>query len=155
MSESQGGNVATGINYITYDPTDNSFIASDKSVTSAGGQGGGMGGGGFGGGAGGASSSGLYRGAPPARLRVDLEARRKEERYLAVVAQKLRVGTGKVEVMVWLDDFKPETLSALAKAGLTVADQSKPLKVVFGACTKEALKRLAEIKAVRAIDPLE
>ncbi len=75
--------------------------------------------------------------------------------YKAKVAKKLRdVATGEVEVQVRLDKLTDTVIEKLKEAGLKVDDKDAGLKVVFGRCDVAALKKLAKLDAVIAIDPL-
>lgn len=70
------------------------------------------------------------------------------------VDKTLHKAKGKVEVQVFVDKLDADTVKALQKAGLTVADQDKNLKVVFGEIDAAKLKELAKVEAVVTIKPL-
>jgi Ca-activated chloride channel homolog len=70
------------------------------------------------------------------------------------VAKSIRSAKGTVEVQVWLMDLKPETLAALKKLNLIVDAEDKGLNLVFGRCDARFLAELAQLQAVKRIEPI-
>lgn len=67
----------------------------------------------------------------------------------------LKVKSGTIEIRVWLKDASTTIIAALKKAGMTVEETDKGLKVSFGTISVTKLEALAKIKEVIRIEPLD
>jgi len=72
-----------------------------------------------------------------------------------VVDKRLRSAKGKVEVMIFLNKADADTIANLKLLGLTIAETDKKMMIVFGACDASALKKLADLREVDRISPLQ
>jgi Ca-activated chloride channel family protein len=79
---------------------------------------------------------------------------RRLEIFNSKVDSKLRRAAGLVEVEIWMEDLTDATMAKLKAAGLSIDEQAKSLKVVFGRCDSKALMELAQLEKVVRIEPI-
>jgi Ca-activated chloride channel family protein len=138
-----------GVNPAPTSPQYATFAAASPSLMRAGNPGG------FGGG-GGAQSGGI---GGFSSKQADHKERTQDQALRPKPAEKiensLRTAKGSVEVMVWLHDLQPATLTKLKELGFKVAESDKGLVLLIGSCPASVLEKIASLEQVRRIEPLK
>lgn len=115
----------TGVAYLSYDPTDNSFILDEKALAKL----------------------------PPEEQK-KIRAQQEKMTFESKVAKSLRNKKGMLELQLWMTDLSDEAVAELKKLGFAVDAKAKDLKVVFGRCDAAKLHALAMNKYVKRVEPI-
>lgn len=79
---------------------------------------------------------------------------RKKFRYETRVAKELREKSGKVEIQIWLKEWKQSDIDKLKSLGFKLEDKDQDLKILYGTCDAQALMQLVQVDTVIRIGSL-